>query len=492
LEEATPQKIVSPEWSKCQHEPAHFIEAHVSLFNATNERWQPFTLWPAQREVLSIMHTQPRLVVLKARQLGLSWLCLAYALWAMLFRPAATIGIFSQRETDAKELLNNRLKGMYDRLPEWAQVGPGRENNSTRWSLANGSSATAFATTGGRGHTFSLVLVDEADFQPDLPDLLNAVEPTVNAGGRLWLVSTVDKSTPMSRFKAICRAAQEDATLWTPVFLPWSARPERTPEWYAQQAAATLATTGALDDLWQEYPSDEAQALAPRSLDKRLPHAWLIQCYEARKPLPGAAGTPELVLPELAVYALPMLNQRYVIGADPAEGNPTSDESAACVLDAATGEEMAMLAGRFEPSVFAGYLDRLSQWYADAPILVERNNHGHAVLLWLRDNSRVRVLLGKDGRPGWQTTSLSKTTLYAEAADALRDGELTIHGLETFSQLASIDGASLSAPKGLHDDRAMALVLAHMGRIVATGRAVRARSSVRRSRAVLRAGRIVA
>ncbi len=62
------------------------------------------------------MAASRKLVILKARQLGISWLCLSYALWLMLFQAPATILLFSLREEEAKELLW-RLRGMYERLP---------------------------------------------------------------------------------------------------------------------------------------------------------------------------------------------------------------------------------------------------------------------------------------------------------------------------------------------------------------------------------------
>src|SRR5262249_22496338 len=155
---------------------------------------------------------------------------------------------------------------------------------------------------------------------------------------------------------------------------------------------------------------------------------------------------------------------RYVVGADPAEGNPTSDESALVVLDLASGEEVAALAGRCEPGTFAAQLDAVSRWYNGAPVMVERNNHGHAVLLWLRDNSGLLRLGGPDGLPGWHTTSRGKALLYDGAGEALRDGEAVLHSLSTFAQLASVEGSTLRAPAGEADDRATAFVLALAGR----------------------------
>jgi hypothetical protein len=50
-------------------------------------------------------------------------------------------------------------------------------------------------------------------------------------------------------------------------------------------------------------------------------------------------------MPGLAVYTLPIPGRRYIVGADPAEGNPNSDESALEVLDVDSGEEVAAMAG---------------------------------------------------------------------------------------------------------------------------------------------------
>ena len=163
---------------------------------------------------------------------------------------------------------------------------------------------------------------------------------------------------------------------------------------------------------------------------------------------------------DLAVWEAPVPGHRYVIGADPAEGNPNSDESAACVLDTATCAQVAELTGKIEPSTFAVYLDELGRWYNNADVLPERNNHGHLLIRELQRLGNLRVLDGYDGKPGWLSTIKGKPLLYGLVADAVRDAVCTIHGSETAAQLASIEASTLRAPQGLHDDRADAFALA--------------------------------
>ncbi len=455
---------------KCRKSFPYFCATYCRILADDGEggAWVPFALWPEQRRVAQLLQENRLVVALKARQLGLTWLVLTFALWLMLFFPIATVLLFSRRDDEATDLLAVRLRGMYDRLPAFLKVSGFTADNDHEWALANGSRALAFPTTAGDSYTATLAVVDEADLCPDLDRLMRAVKPTIDGGGRMVLLSRADKSKPQSSFKRIYTAARQGQNEWAPVFLPWSARPDRNAAWYEAQRRDILARTGAADDLHEQYPATDAEALAPRSLDKRLPAEWLTRCYRPAAPFPGPfpPGRRPPALPGLAVYAPPAPGRRYVIGADPAEGNPTSDPSALEVLDVATGEEVASLAGRFEPATFAAHVGAVARWYHRAAVLVERNNHGHAVLLWLRDNAPdLRLLCGDDLKTGWNTTSKSKALAYDRTGATLRDAETVIHSLETFSQLASIEGSTLRAPEGQADDRAVAFVLALAGRV---------------------------
>jgi hypothetical protein len=135
------------------------------------------------------------------------------------------------------------------------------------------------------------------------------------------------------------------------------------------------------------------------------------------------------------------------------------------VLDVGSGEQAAELAGKFEPTLFGFYCQSVAAWYNKAAILCERNNHGHATLAWLRDHGGgVRILEGHDGKPGWLSSTLGKTKLYDACADAVKNAEVVIRSFVTFTQLSSIDGSTLRAPDGQHDDRADAFALAACGR----------------------------
>jgi hypothetical protein len=425
------------------------LESGAVQIKADDGTWIPFVPWPGQWAACDTLAA--RLCCwLKARQLGITWFALAHGLWTLLAKPGTTILLFSRRDQEAIELLE-RLKGMHARLP----VGLRQQvsvNSAHNLTLGNGARALAFPCTAGDSYTAALAIVDEAALVPDLGKLLAAVKPTIDNGGQLLLLSRANKSEPDGLFARTYRAAAAKENAWCPLFLPWSAHPARTRDWYEQQKQDILSREGALDTLWEQYPETPEQALAPRQLDKRIPLDWLEQCFQARQGKPGP-------VPNARIFSEPIGERRYVIGGDPAEGNPTSDDSAACVLDADTGEQVAIIQGKVEPTILAHQVAKLAAWYHKAAVMPERNNHGHQFIAALKELG-VRVLKGHDGKEGWLSTERGKVLLYDDCADTFREKEVLVRDLQTLHQLASIEGGSLRAANGKHDDLADAFALA--------------------------------
>jgi hypothetical protein len=452
------------EKAKCAASEAYFVSTYVWIYDNESAAWIRFGLWREQRDALELMGSAQQTVFLKARQLGLSWLSLSKILHECQFRPISSANIFSLRENEAAYLLGReRFRGMWERLPIPLR-SPITSDNVTHLGFANGSHVRAFPTTAGDSYAATLALVDEADLVPDLNRLLRRVKPSIDAGGRIMLVSRSDKANPESEFKRIYRAAKAGKTDWKAMFLPWHVRPGRTPEWYAAQCRDALANTGSLDDVHEQYPATDAEALAPRSLDKRLPSSWLQSCYHESLPIPLESLPDAPAIAELVVYEPPQAGRAYVLGCDPAEGLPGGDDTAIVVLAKDTGEQVAECVGKLEPKrVTPDAVSKIAAYYNGAECMVERNNHGHAVIAGCED--ATFVMSGRDGKRGWVESTLGKTILYDTAADAIKNRETTIRSFTSFTQLASIDRVTLSAPKGQHDDYAVAYALALLARV---------------------------
>lgn len=487
-EQMTKERV--EELGRCAASYTYFVQNYCMIYDSVDKQWIPFLLWPDQKQVLRDLHANKQTVILKARQLGISWLTLCYALWEMLFEPIAVVSIFSRREEEAAYLLGkDRLRGIYNNLPAWMKTGHAATKDSVlEWVLENGSVARAFSTKSGDGYVATLVIVDEADLSPDLNTLMRSVKPTIVNGGRMVMLSRSNKQEPESEFKKIYLAAKNKENGWKSVFLPWYSHPGRDDSWYAEQKQEIWSRTGSYDELYEQYPATDAQALSTRELDKRIPPMWIEMVTEELKPI-IARGSPSIH--NLHIYKTVVPDARYVIGADPAEGNPNSDDSSLCVVDIESGEECATLSVKVEPDVFASYLVQVSTYYNYAPAMVERNNHGHSVIQWLKEHGRrVRLLLGHDAdnlkrgkkdrekrkrvKPGWLSSTLGKTILYTVCTEFIRKsaniddperGSLkVIHNLKTSMQLADIESSTLLAPRGRNDDCADSFALAQVGR----------------------------
>src|SRR5260370_38566516 len=170
---------------KCRKSFTYFCDTYCQILSDSGQggEWVPFRLWPEQRRVAGLLQEHRLVAVLKARQLGLTWLVVAFALWLLLFHPIATVLLFSRRDDEAVDLLAVRLRGMHDRLPAWLKASKFTTDNDHEWALAGGSRALAFPTTARASYTATLAIVDEADLCPDLARLLRPLKPTSHRGG---------------------------------------------------------------------------------------------------------------------------------------------------------------------------------------------------------------------------------------------------------------------------------------------------------------------
>jgi hypothetical protein len=183
----------------------------------------------------------------------------------------------------------------------------------------------------------------------------------------------------------------------------------------------------------------------------------------------------------LRVWVDPVPGRRYVAGADTAEGLAKGDYSSCTILDWEDGTEVAELHGHWPPELFAAHMARVCTRYHHALLGVERNNHGHAVLLALEKIERYRNLYHHVeydaaskttlARPaGWTTSSKSKPIMIDALATAILEergyrNRLFIAEARTYAMTEKGDTA---ASGDQHDDRVVSYAIAEQMRKQAT------------------------
>ena len=231
-----------------------------------------FNLWPKQKEALEAFEKHKLTIVLKARQLGLSWLALAFAVHGLVFQPGYSVVALSKREDEAKELVR-RVKLILEYLPPFIirkkdknlpenYRGPTWDATTTYVSVYHPESKvpamfTSFTSSpdSARSFTASLVILDEWAFQMYAQEIWAAAYPVINrpTGGKVIGISTAKIG---SFFEEVWRGAMKGTNKFHPVFLPWYSDPRRTQQWYEDSKAALPSSH------LQEYPATPDEAFS--------------------------------------------------------------------------------------------------------------------------------------------------------------------------------------------------------------------------------------
>ena len=114
----------------------------------------------------------------------------------------------------------------------------------------------------------------------------------------------------------------------------------------------------------------------------------------------------------LCVWYPPASSRQYLIGVDPAGGGSAGDYACAQVLDRATGLQCAELCAHLSPQELASRVAELAREYNDALLVIERNNHGHAVLAHLASAGGLTLYEHHD-QLGWLTTAANRPAMIA-------------------------------------------------------------------------------
>ncbi len=189
-------------------------------------------------------------------------------------------------------------------------------------------------------------------------------------------------------------------------------------------------------------------------------------------------GRFELALKGMVkIWEKPKPGEKYVIGADVAEGLIQGDFTCCDVLKLPYGEQVAQIHGKIDPDTFGEILNFLGKYYNKAVIGVEANNHGHTTINTLKKANypnlyqREQIESFGDGTKtksaGWLTTKKSKYRIIDQLRSALRDNESGVNCAETLQEMGEFtihegdDGScTYGAKLGCFDDRVLSYAIA--------------------------------
>lgn len=277
----------------------YFTNSYGSISDDEGGAASPFQLWPAQAEVLWLFVNGRRIVVLKARQLGLTWLALHYGVHMIQIDPdgynALVLGL-SQDGGYAKALLE-RARQINDRLPAFLRGIESRETrgSKTEFKLHDRGRMVSLAGRKSAPRSYpsvSLAICDEWAFviNNQAGPTMTALMPTCRQ-----IIAISSGNGPPEELgwgQAFARLYTDAATGksdWTDVFLPTTTHPARTPEWREHEMA--FGGYDSDEDFYAEHPETPDEALIGAGKDRYFKMQWINACVAAGAMLDALLGT---------------------------------------------------------------------------------------------------------------------------------------------------------------------------------------------------------
>ncbi len=496
-----------------------------------NQKTMPFFLNDVQNDFIATLNKAKQdfedgtisdisLLVLKGRQQGFTTLVTAYQLACSILNKNFQGYTLADKSDNAETIFQNKAKFPYGQLPE--ALKPSEKFNNRKQLLfekINSSWAVDTATKDvGRSRTVNFFHGSECAFWKDgiapiqgalgeafTKNCIKIYESTANGYNdyqKMWesgvhincfyewwktkeyRIAFHNDSVKEKFLKAV--DTQND---WIWERLRWLRNKGLDAEqlyWYWNKYDKYLDK----DLIKQEYPCTphEAFLLSGKNVfDTQILLDRMTRIDEHEKPFPIKVGyflydydglhiTNIRWHPDkegyIKIYAIPNspVVTEYCIGGDTAgEG---SDYFIGQVLDARTGEQVAVLRHQFDPDQYAKQMYCLGKYYKDALIGIEANFDSYPIMELQRlgyTKQYVReaqdTYTGKtEKRFGFKTTSLTRPTIISRLISIVREHSDTLNDKATIEELLTIvrnEKGRIEAPEGGHDDLMMALAIAH-------------------------------
>lgn len=506
--------------------PEKLIEL-VFIVVDKDQKTMPFFLNDVQHDFMDTLNqaiedfnggriTDISLLVLKGRQQGFTTLVTAYQLSCSILNRNFQGYTLADKSDNAEAIFQNKAKFPYGQLPD--ALKPTEKFNNRKQLLfekINSSWAVDTATKDvGRSRTVNFLHGSECAFWKDgiapiqgalgealTKNCIKIYESTANGYNdyqKMW-----DSGVHINCFYEWWRTKEyridfhgEQAKTdflhdvdtkkgWIWDRLRWlrdekSLEPEQL-YWYWNKYDKYLDK----DLLKQEYPCFPYEAFLLSGKNVFDTEALLTRLSEIKKPLKtgyflydydGLKITNIRWVNDrngyINIYGIPNVPEvtEYCIGGDTAgEG---SDYFTGHVLNAKTGEQVAVLRHQFDADQYTRQMYCLGKYYKDALIGIEANFDSYPImelqrLGYFKQYTREAqdTYTGKtEKRYGFKTTSLTRPTILSRLIEIVREHCETICDKNTLEELLTIirnEKGRIEAPEGGHDDMMMGLAIAH-------------------------------
>jgi hypothetical protein len=432
-----------------------------------------------------------RNIVLKARQVGITTY-IAARFFVQTITRRGTLSVQVAHDRESAEEIFRLVKRFWEKLPERVKKGALRTSHYNARQMVfprldSEYCVTAADDNAGRGWTIQNLHCSEvARWGVRGEEALASLRAAVVPGGEIVLESTPNGAGGL--FYEEWQRAPE--TGYTRHFYPWWFESGYKKRWTKSRPALTAEEQKLMERhgltkgqiAWRREQWATLRAMAAQEFAEDP-----VSCFRSSGECVFDQEAVERALKEtseavemrdnhrLLIWLPPQAGREYVMGVDPAGGGADGDYSCAQVIDRRLGTQCAELLGHYPPRELAQKLVELGKEYNLALIAVEKNNHGHGVLAYLRMKEYPNVFAQK-GQDGWLTSAVSRPAMIENLAAALVEEATLFRSPRLLNECRTFvrfgDGKT-GAAAGTHDDCVMALAIAWAVRMAEAGRGAR-------------------
>lgn len=462
------RQIARLEYEKCLKSPEYFITKYVYI-QMTNGGRGKFILYEFQKKLLHLLHTKDRLIILKSRQLGITTLSAAYALWLMVFRKDQSILALAPDQEKARNILD-KIHFAYDELPSWLIKLAGAEADEKaklRMTLANGSRAVAAsgASKSARGKTATFLVLDEAAFIENAEELWGSAQQTLASGGSAIMLSTPNGTGGL--FYQLYTEAEEGDGEFVPVKLKWNVHPDRDQAWRDRQDKELGSKRMASQECDAEFLASGDTYIDTDIL------SYLRQNVEEPVEMRGPTKS-------YWIWKYPHEVGNCAVIVDTSRGDG-ADSSAIQVIELLTGDQIAEIKEDLLPKDLARIAVSVAQDYNKALLIVENTGIGHTTCSYVADSGYTNVFYSPKGDTrdvhaylnkyhdqdqedmiaGFTNSTRTRPLILSSMQQALIDRVFKVRSRRAVSELESFvwKKGKPQAANGKHDDLVITLAI---------------------------------
>jgi len=432
-------------------------------------------------------------VILKNRQRGTSTWCALFCLDCTAYYPGKVANTIADTQPRASAIFDNVVKLAWDRIPDGLKPAAKKDNEkSLDFSSSIGSKYIISAT---KSEPADILHISEAPYFPD-EDRISEAEQMVRKSGITIMESTAYgmgnrfEDTFMTAWKA---KKENKHHHWQALFFPWYTDPTNRVK---VQKGMELVNRAFIEEITGKYGLDEEQRFfydqKMQDLDEEVFQFYPSEPEEAFLHSGRPVFNQEVVkaLREkherspirvtedgIQIWEEPENGRHYGIGVDTAEGLAHGDNSVISVVCKETGREVAQASGKIsaiDENDLARVLSLVGRMYRDHLCVIERNNHGHALIGFVKDDAALNLYQQEEKdaitqkvtrKIGWDTGHKSKAYVIGVLKRDLKDGACIPRSPETYDELRTYihgERGIMGAMPGKKDDRVIALSLANL------------------------------